>query len=89
MMIGPLIGCYGTGPLFSKMKVSSVFEYLEIRFESKAVRLVGTVIYVWKNFIASAIFMYLKIKRQILGETVKNIYFLPNEFTAIKYTVLL
>ncbi len=56
--MGPLIGCFGTGPLFSKMKLTSVFEYLEVRFQSKQVKLVGTLIYVLKNFIASAIFMY-------------------------------
>lgn len=56
--MGPLIGCFGTGPLFSKMNLTSVFEYLEVRFQSKKVKLVGTLIYVLKNFIASAIFMY-------------------------------
>ena len=51
------IACFITGPLFSRIKVSSVFEYLEKRYESKSVRLVGTFFYVIKNFIGSAIFM--------------------------------
>ena len=36
----------------------SVFEYLEIRFESKRVRQLGMIFYVLRNFISSAIFMY-------------------------------
>jgi len=58
MMLTPIIGAYVTGPLFSKTGALSVFEYLEMRFESKRVRQLGMIYYVLRNFISSAIFMY-------------------------------
>jgi Na+/proline symporter len=58
MMVTPIIGAYVTGPIFSKTGALSVFEYLEMRFESKRVRQLGMIYYVLRNFISSAIFMY-------------------------------
>jgi sodium-coupled monocarboxylate transporter 8/12 len=54
----PLVGAFVTGPLFAKMKLSSVFEYLEIRFHSRRVRLVGTVCYLVTHLMGAAIFIY-------------------------------
>jgi sodium-coupled monocarboxylate transporter 8/12 len=58
MMIVPILGAYGTGPLFCDLKILSVFEYLEIRFNSKSVRSVGMICYLFKAFISTAIFIY-------------------------------
>lgn len=57
-MLTPLIGAFITGPFFYSLKVMSVFEYLEIRFESKKVRKTGMFCYVIRSFISSAIYMY-------------------------------
>jgi Na+/proline symporter len=40
------------------MKVKSVFEYFELRFKSKNVRILGMISYVTKTFISTAIFIY-------------------------------
>ena len=58
MIITPIIGAYVTGPLFSKIDALSIFEYLEVRFESKKARQIGMAFYVIRNAISSAIFMY-------------------------------
>ena len=55
----PLIGAFITGPFFSSHNVSSVFEYFELRFDSKHVRLVGSICYLIRNSISS---IYHKIR---------------------------
>jgi SSS family solute:Na+ symporter len=35
-----------------------VFEYLELRFNSKKVRKTGTIFYIMRTFISAAIFLY-------------------------------
>lgn len=57
-ILTPLIGALVTGPFFARLKVISVFEYLEMRFNSKKVRQLGMFYYVLRNFISSSIFMY-------------------------------
>lgn len=44
-MLTPIFGAVIFGPFFHRMKILSAFEYLEIRYKSKAVRVLGVVIY--------------------------------------------
>ena len=53
----PLIGAFVTGPFFAKLNIMSVFEYVEMRYETKKLRLIAMVFYVLRNFINSAIFI--------------------------------
>ena len=56
--IVPLIGAFITGPFLVRLKVLSVFEYFELRFDSRNVRLLGMGSYVVKAFIGASIFIY-------------------------------
>ena len=47
----PLIGAFITGPFFATHNIRSIFEYFELRFDSKYVRLVASICYVIKNSI--------------------------------------
>ena len=58
MALVPLVGAYITGPFFVNLKVMSVFEYFEMRFYSKNVRMIGMISYVVRACIGSAIFIY-------------------------------
>ena len=56
--ICPLIGAFITGPFFFRLKVMSVFEYLQLRFDSNGIRRIGMCSYLLRAFIGSAIFIY-------------------------------
>jgi SSS family transporter len=58
MMMTPIIGALATGPLFARLKVISVFEYLKLRYDSTAVRLLSVTCYFVRNMISIAIFLY-------------------------------
>lgn len=58
IMICPIIGAYTTGPLFANLKIVSIFQYLELRFNSKSVQLIGTICYLTRNFIGTAIYIF-------------------------------
>ena len=58
MMITPVIGAYTSGPFFARLKVSSVFEYLKLRYNSEYVRLIAVFCYLVRNFISSSLFIY-------------------------------
>ena len=58
MILTPLIGAYATGPMFAKLKVLSVFDYLKQRYDSEIVRLIAVFCYLVRNLIAAAIFIY-------------------------------
>jgi Na+/proline symporter len=47
-----------TGPFFLKIKVMSVFEYFELRFSSKLVRLGGMTCYVVRTIFATSLYIY-------------------------------
>jgi Na+/proline symporter len=53
-----VIGAFTSGPLFARLKVSSVFEYLKLRFNSEQVRLLSVFCYLVRNFISSSLFIY-------------------------------
>jgi Na+(H+)/acetate symporter ActP len=50
--LSPIIGAFVTVPFFAKFKVLSIFEYFEMRFGSRSVRLVGTVCYLLRSSIS-------------------------------------
>lgn len=58
MICTPLIGAFITGPLFTRLKILSVFEYLKIRFDSTTVRLIGVACYFTRNLISTSIYIY-------------------------------
>ena len=58
MIMAPAIGAFITGPMFSKLKVASVFEYLKLRFNSEEVRLIAVFCYLIRNLIGLSIFIY-------------------------------
>lgn len=49
----PLIAAYVVCPYFAHLKIVSIFEYFELRFQSRNVRLIGTYCYIVKNSITS------------------------------------
>jgi hypothetical protein len=54
----PVVGALITGPFFAKLNILSIFEYFEMRYDSKYVRLVGMTFYLIRNAIACAIFIF-------------------------------
>ena len=54
----PLLGTFLTGPFFFNLKVVSVFEYLKMRFNHEAARLLGVTLYLIRTFIAMGIVIY-------------------------------
>lgn len=54
----PVVGAFITGPFFAKLNILSIFEYFEMRYNSKYVRLVGMTFYLIRNAIACAIFIF-------------------------------
>ena len=54
----PIIGAFVTGPFFIRQGCQSVFEYIEVRYKSKNVRVVGMLCYLLRNFISASIFTY-------------------------------
>ena len=58
MTVTPIIGALYTGPLFARLKLLSVFEYLRIQFNSNSVRLVGMGCYLLRAWVSTAIFVY-------------------------------
>ena len=58
MIVTPIIGALYTGPMFARLKLLSVFEYLRIRFNSNSVRLVGMGCYLVRTWVSTAIFIY-------------------------------
>ena len=58
LMLTPIIGAFVTGPMFARLKVMSVFEYLKLRYDSELVRLLAVLCYLTRSLIASALFIY-------------------------------
>lgn len=56
--VTPILGAYITGPMFSRLKVTSVFEYFQKRFNSELVALLGVFCYLIRSIISSALFIY-------------------------------
>ncbi|CAG2223180.1 unnamed protein product [Mytilus edulis] len=57
-MLAPVTGALLFGPMFFKLKVVSVFQYLEERFKSKSVRLFGALIFLVRTIIGMGIVLY-------------------------------
>ncbi|XP_063399336.1 sodium-coupled monocarboxylate transporter 1-like [Mytilus trossulus] len=57
-MLAPVTGALLFGPMFFKLKVVSVFQYLEERFQSKSVRLFGALIFLVRTIIGMGIVLY-------------------------------
>jgi SSS family transporter len=58
MMVTPIIGAFTTGPMFARLKVKSVFEYLKLRYDSELVRSLAVFCYLIRNLISSSLFIY-------------------------------
>lgn len=57
-MMAPLTGALLFGPMFFNLKIVSVFEYLEIRFHSKSVRLFGATLFLLRATLGMGIVLY-------------------------------
>jgi Na+/pantothenate symporter len=57
IIFGPLLGAFVTGPIFHRLNVLSVFEYLELRFDSKHLKALCTIIYIIKSLFFTAIYI--------------------------------
>lgn len=57
-VFAPLMGALLFGPMFFNIKVVSVFQYLELRFNSKLVRLFGAFIFLLRATIGMGIVLY-------------------------------
>lgn len=58
MMTPALLGAFIFGPMFAQLKVLSVFEYFQHRFESTTVRLLGVSFYLVRILIGMGIVIY-------------------------------
>ncbi len=52
-----MFGAFITGPFFAKLKIDSLFEYIEMRYKTNAVRLVAMTFYLIKSYIGCAIYI--------------------------------
>lgn len=52
------VGAFVTGPFFSSLNITSVFEYFELRYENKIVKLLANFFYILRTMIFSAIIQY-------------------------------
>jgi Na+/proline symporter len=57
MGITPLFGAFITGPFFAKLNIDSLFEYIEMRYETNVVRLIAMTFYLIRSYISCAIFI--------------------------------
>ncbi|CAG5134775.1 unnamed protein product, partial [Candidula unifasciata] len=57
-VLAPLTGALLFGPMFFKLKVVSVFQYLQLRFRSRAVRLFGAFIFLLRTSVGMGIVLF-------------------------------
>ncbi|KAJ8299392.1 hypothetical protein KUTeg_023452 [Tegillarca granosa] len=57
-VLAPITGALLFGPLFFRLKLVSVFEYLELRFRSRTVRLFGALIFLIRATLGMGIVLY-------------------------------
>ncbi|PAA58440.1 hypothetical protein BOX15_Mlig031137g1 [Macrostomum lignano] len=76
MMLACIISAYTFVPLFFPLKMTSSFEYLEERFGSRAVRIVGNLLYILKGIVYMGIAMYAPstAMEQVTGKVFKKEY---------------
>jgi Na+/proline symporter len=55
--IAPLFGTFVVGPFYQKLKIDSVFQYIELRYKTNTVRLVAMAFFLVKSFITSAVYI--------------------------------
>jgi Na+/proline symporter len=55
-LVPPSLAAFVTGPFFASLNIISVFEYIELRYQAKWVRMMSMSCYVVRNFISSAVF---------------------------------
>ncbi len=53
----PIFAAFVIQPYFANLKISSIFEYIEMRYEVKSMRLMMMSCYVLRNFISSAMYV--------------------------------
>jgi sodium-coupled monocarboxylate transporter 8/12 len=58
VVLTPIVAAYLTGPMFHRLELMSVFEYLKIRYNSNFIRLFATSFYLIRATISTAIYMY-------------------------------
>ena len=62
MVIGisvpPILGAFIAGPMFARLKVTSVFEYLQLRYDSTTVRLIGVGCYFVRCLVGCSVFIF-------------------------------
>lgn len=78
-------------PLLYPLKITSVFEYLERRFHSYSVRLLGNVLFMLRNVISLGISLYAPCValERATGGTIKTVYsIIVSGFVATFYTSL-
>ncbi|XP_062621299.1 sodium-coupled monocarboxylate transporter 1-like [Saccostrea cucullata] len=57
-MLAPLTGAFLFGPIFFNLKIVSVYEYLELRFHSKSVRLFAAALFILRLIMGMGIVLY-------------------------------
>lgn len=57
LAVTPILGAFFTGPFFANLNIVSIFEYIEMRYKKKSVRLVGMVLYAIRNFLSSSLYI--------------------------------
>jgi sodium-coupled monocarboxylate transporter 8/12 len=55
--IAPLFGTFVIGPFYQKLKIDSVFQYIELRYKTNTVRLIAMTFFLIKSFITSAVYI--------------------------------
>jgi solute carrier family 5 (sodium-coupled monocarboxylate transporter), member 8/12 len=54
----PFIGAFLTGPLFLRLNVMSVFEYLKVRYNSNLIRQIGVFCYFIRIVLSTSMYIY-------------------------------
>ncbi|XP_048730498.1 sodium-coupled monocarboxylate transporter 1-like [Ostrea edulis] len=57
-ILAPLTGAFFFGPMFFNLKIVSVYEYLELRFHSKSVRLFAAALFILRLIMGMGIVLY-------------------------------
>lgn len=58
LVLTPIAGALLTGPLFLRLKVMSVFEYLRLRYNSNIIRLLGVLCYFIRIVLSTSMYIY-------------------------------
>jgi hypothetical protein len=73
--IPPILGAFVFGPFFIKINSQTVFEYIFMRYKSKAVKLLANTVYVLRTFMSTGFISKNKILNKQISHVLDYIFF--------------